>query len=129
MYLASGAHREAPRFCLGAQLIHLAAGGDVEKGDLVGQRCHQLVAAVGEGGGGAADFLGERGEQQQAAVVDAGAPVLGKPHGFDAARRADDNGLPSAQEDFQALLLDRRVEATDDAAPFVPPALGLVIGG
>jgi hypothetical protein len=34
-HLARGGHRYSPRFSLDAQLIHLAAGGDVEKGDLV----------------------------------------------------------------------------------------------
>ena len=127
-HLAKGGHRNAPRFSLDAQLIHVAAGGDVEKNDLVGQCGYQLIAAVGECGFWPMDVLRECGKQQQAAIVDAVPPVLVKPHAFDTPCRADDNGLPSAQQDFQALLLNRRMKTTDDAASFVPQVLGLIIG-
>ena len=95
--------------------------------NLVGQGGDKFVAAGGEVGGDAAFGLGEDGEDQQAAVGERLFPVRG-----DAFRQApggtDDDGWLAAQEDAKTLLLDRGMEAADDAVTAAAPLGGPVVG-
>ena len=105
----------------------LAAGGDVGEPDFVGEGGDDLVAAGGEFGGDAGGGLGEAGEDEQASVGQRLPPFGGDASG-QGAGGAEDDGWRAAQQDAQALVLHRRMEAADDAVSGVAPTGGLVVG-
>ena len=95
--------------------------------DFIGERGDELVAAGGEVGGDARDCGREAGEEQHPAAGD-GDGLLGGQSLRQAARGAQDDRGIATQEDAEAFLLHRRMEAADDAAAFVAPTGGLVVG-
>ena len=97
----------------------------MENEETVCERGYAGVAARRGGRGGAADAVGEDGEEQQAAGVQGLAPRAGDAHRTDAAGGADNDRrgwvgrliLPSfvpAEEQFEELLFDRGLEAADE---------------
>ena len=96
--------------------------------DLIGQGGNQFVAAVGGVGGDAARRFLEWGQQEQASGVQGGLPGAGEAHSVQGARRAEDQRLWAAQEDAQAVLFDRGVEAADDGFALIAEPGGGIVG-
>lgn len=56
----------------------------------------------------------KRGKNEESAVVDQGRPVAGDAHFVDAFCGANDNGLAAAQENFEAIFFNGRMESADE---------------
>lgn len=99
-----------------AQSGEAAAGGDEAEYDFVGQRHDKAVAPAPEVSAGPPVLRRELRNEGQSAVLDC-APLLGRePHWAEAARRAQRERLPTAQQNRQALLFQRGVQAANHAA-------------
>ena len=120
--------RNAPSVHAGGQCGDLAAGGAIGNKNPVGQGGDQVVAAVGGIGGDAARGFLERGQQEQAAGVQGGLPGAGEAHSIQGAGQAEDERLPAAQEDVQAVPFDRGMEAADDGFALVAEPGGSIVG-
>lgn len=110
-----------------AKGLQLAARADVDEAHLVRDGSDDLVPALGQIGGDAALFGAERGQQQQASDFQGAFPFTGHAQVGQAAGRANDDRLFAAQQDSQALLLHRGVEAADDGHAVIPQFLGKVV--
>ena len=75
---------------------------------------------------GAPDTPIEKGNNEQLAPLKFRSPVRLKLEGIEPAGGADDDGLGTAQEDAEALLLNRRVKAAYHGAVLRAPALSEV---
>jgi len=109
-------------------LVGFPAAGDVGKVRLVGQGGHDLVPVKGRVLGDALWLFAEGGEKQHPSGGEGGAAFRGNPHGVEGAGRANDDGLRAAQEDTQAFLFNRRVEAADDGDARVAQPPGGIVG-
>ncbi len=123
-----GVERFGPGEDLTAEDFRLAAEGGVRDKDSICEGGDEAVALLGSLAGGAADTLGEGRDEQEADLLDGLFPFGGQSHTLDASRRAEDDRLRAAQEEAQALLLHRGVEAADDGDASFAQGDGEIVG-
>jgi len=113
-----------------AEGLHLTAGGGVGNDDGGGHVGHYAVTDHRGLGLDLVAFVREWGEDKETALGDGGAAI----HGFGrnatihTTRKAPDDGMRGAEKYPQALLLHRRMKATDDRDAFNSKSLAKVVG-
>ena len=118
----------APGLQLGAQRGEATAGGDEAEDDALRQGSDHAVALPGQFRGCVGFAGGEGGEYRKAPGFEC-LPLGGWEAEFGhAAGKHHDDRLLAAEQDIQALALQRRMEAADDATTGIAPGGGLVEG-